>query len=67
MRDYDRRMILRPEQATNPVSGDEPELQWLEDSINGVAGMTFELLSRTCIALFNAGVQLFQLLREKRS
>ena len=35
MSDYDRRVILRPEHT----SSEEPELQWLEDSINGVARM----------------------------
>jgi hypothetical protein len=63
MSDYDRRVILRPEHA----SSEEPELQWLEDSINGVVGMAFELLSRTVCAVLTAGVRLFHLMREKRS
>ena len=63
MSDYNRRVIVQSEHVTN----EEPELQWLEDSINGVLGMTFELLSRTCCAVFTAGVRLFHLLREKRS
>lgn len=63
MSDYDRRVILRPEHT----SSEEPELQWLEDSINGVARMAFEVLSQTLCAVFTAGVRLFHLLREKRS
>lgn len=67
MRDYEGRMIVRSEPAIkNNVPNAEPELQWLEEGVNYLLGLTFEMLSKTCILLLTAGFQLFSASREKR-
>lgn len=68
MRDYDGRMIVRPEQpVTNNIPIEEPELQWLEDGVNYLLGLTFEMLSKICILTLTLGFQLFAACRQKRS
>ena len=67
MRDYESRMIVRHEQhASNNEPIEEPELQWLEDGVNYLLGLTFEMLSKTCVLLLTTAVQLFNACREKR-
>lgn len=67
MREYEGRMIVRPEQTdVNNLPNAEPELQWLEDGVNYLLGLTFEMLSKTCVLLLTAVVQLFAAVREKQ-
>lgn len=67
MREYEGRMIVRPEQtAVNNLPNAEPELQWLEDGVNYLLGLTFEMLSKTCVLLLTVVVQLFATVREKQ-
>lgn len=67
MRDNEGRMIVRSETTfKNNVPDAEPELQWLEEGVNYLLGLTFEMLSKTCILLLTAGFQLFSACREKR-
>ena len=67
MRDYDGRMIVRPEQpVTDNMPIEEQELQWLEDGDNYLLGLTFEMLSKICILTLTVVFQLFAAYRQKR-
>lgn len=68
MREYEGRMIVRPEQTVaNNLPDATPELQWLEDGVNYLLGLTFEMLSKICVLLLTGVVQLFAAIRETRS
>jgi hypothetical protein len=68
MPDYDGGMILRHENPTVKKNADgEPELQWLEDGVNHLLHITFDLLARTSVALLTAGFRLYSELRKKDS
>jgi hypothetical protein len=68
MREYEGRMIVRPEQPNiSNLPDAEPELQWLEDGVNYLFTLSFELLAKICALTLTAVVQLYALYREKRS
>jgi hypothetical protein len=68
MIDYDRRMIVRTEtHHPNNRIDDEPELQWLEDSVNYLLGLTFEIMSKTFFLLLTIVVQIITACRQNRS
>jgi len=68
MRDYDGRIIVPYEQPGNRnLPDDEPELQWLEDGVNYLCGLVFEVVSKTFVLLILTGVRLFQAYREWRA
>jgi hypothetical protein len=68
MREYEGRIIVRPEQpATGNLPDAEPELQWLEDGVNYLFSLSFALLAKICVLTLTAAVQLYALYREKRS
>lgn len=61
MRNYYSTSGLRPEQ--NP--GEEPELQWLEDSINYLVTTTFICIGLICKAVFTGIVRAYEGLRKQ--
>lgn len=68
MREYEGRIIVRPDQpGVGNLPEAEPELQWLEDGVNYLFRLSFELLSKFCVLTLTAAVQLYALYREKRS
>lgn len=62
MRNYYSTSGLRPEQQPDE---DEPELQWLEDSINYLVTITFICLGLICKAVFAGIVQVYDGLRKR--
>jgi hypothetical protein len=62
MRDYYSAPGLRPEQNQNE---DEPELQWLEDSINYLVTTTFICIGLICKAVFTGIVLAYEGLRKQ--
>lgn len=68
MREYEGRIIVRPDQpSTSNLPDDEPELQWLEDGVNYLFKLSFELLAKICVLTLTAACQLYAVCREKRS
>jgi len=55
MRNYEFRSDMRP-QGNN----DEPELQWLEDSVNYLVGTTFALIGAILKIILSVVVDLFR-------
>lgn len=67
MREYESQINVRPEQPkTCNLPDEEPELQWLEDSVNYLFKMLFEVLAKVCVLTLTTVVQLYALCREKR-
>lgn len=67
MSNYNGQMILRPEQPTNnnqPV--EEPELQWLEDGVNYLCGLMFQMLAKLFMLVLTAGFQIYAACRQKQ-
>lgn len=62
MRDYYFQSGSRPEQD-HPE--DEPELQWLEDSINYLVTTTFICVGLICKAVFNGIARAYEGLRKQ--
>lgn len=61
MRNYDFRPDLRPAATDN-----EPELQWLEDSINYLFGLTFFVVREFFKLAFSFVCGIFRLFKKTR-